>query len=91
MRARLSDDAQRLDTLLARFNVKVTGGTSLFRFVETIEGPRLFDALGKAGILVRRFEWSPAALRFGLPGSEEEWTRLAEALKGWRGKRDKAR
>lgn len=84
MRARLKDDAQRLDVLLARFDVKVTGGTSLFRFVELAQAPSLFDALGGAGIVVRRFDWNPAALRFGLPGSEEEWTRLAGALQAWR-------
>lgn len=87
MRARLADDAHRLDALLARHDVKVTGGTSLFRFVETLKAPSLFDALGKAGILVRRFDWSPTALRFGLPGSEDEWTRLATALQGWKQKK----
>ena len=41
---------------------------------------RLFDHLGRAGILVRRFADTPAWLRFGLPAGEEEWQRLQAAM-----------
>ena len=33
-----------------------------------------------AGILVRRWDDRPARLRFGLPGDEAAWARLAAAL-----------
>ena len=35
--------------------------------------------LDRRGILLREFQ-QPPALRFGLPGSDAEWLRLAQAL-----------
>jgi cobalamin biosynthetic protein CobC len=52
----------------------------LYRLLETPQAPALFEQLGGAGIYVRRFQHDPSRLRFGLPGSESEWHRLAEAL-----------
>jgi cobalamin biosynthetic protein CobC len=83
MRNRLQREAARLDGLLHGFGMAVTGGTSLFRYVETAEAAKLFAWLGAHGILVRNFNWSAAALRFGLPGDEAQWARLEEALQGW--------
>ena len=40
-------------------SLDVVGGTSLFRLVRTPAAPKLFDHLGRAGILVRRFASSP--------------------------------
>ena len=80
MRARLADTARRLDTLLIAAGLEVAGGTTLFRLVRTPSAADLFDRLGRAGILVRRFARRPSWLRFGLPGSETEWQRLASAL-----------
>jgi cobalamin biosynthetic protein CobC len=37
--------------------------------------------MGRAGVLVRRFEEHPHRLRFGLPPDESAWTRLTEALR----------
>jgi cobalamin biosynthetic protein CobC len=56
------------------------GGTSLFRLVRAPAAPSLFDRLGRAGILVRRFAAEPTWLRFGLPGDEPQWRRLRAAL-----------
>jgi cobalamin biosynthetic protein CobC len=39
-----------------------------------------FGRLGRAGVLVRRFDERPDQLRFGLPGSEPAWNRLEQAL-----------
>jgi cobalamin biosynthetic protein CobC len=50
--------------------------------VHTPAADELFDRLGRAGIFVRRFAEHPTWLRFGLPGSEVEWDRLAAALEG---------
>jgi cobalamin biosynthetic protein CobC len=76
-RARLAREAQRLDQLLAAAGLDVMGGTSLFRLVRTAAASELFLHLGRAGILVRRFE---EQLRFGLPADEEAWHRLRTAL-----------
>jgi len=83
MRQRLASDAARLDTLLSAHGLTVHGGTSLFRYVLTAGANALFDALGKAGILVRNFAERPLTLRFGLPGDEAAWRRLEMALAGW--------
>jgi cobalamin biosynthetic protein CobC len=79
-RLMLAQAALKLDTYLAKAGLEVIGGTSLFRLARTREAARLFQSLGEAGILVRRFAEHPSWLRFGLPGSEEEWQRLGTAL-----------
>lgn len=79
-REKLAQAAQRLDQLLADAGLTLVGGTSLFRLVETPAAPAMFETLGRAGILVRRFKAQPTWLRFGLPGDEEAWDRLASAL-----------
>jgi cobalamin biosynthesis protein CobC len=85
MRDRLARDAARLDRRLAGAKLEIVGGTSLFRLARTPAAGALFDHLGRAGILVRRFAEQPAWLRFGLPGIEEAWQRLAAALAGFGG------
>ncbi|CAD5288570.1 Threonine-phosphate decarboxylase [Bosea sp. 62] len=72
-------DSRRLDALLAPLG-RVVGGTVLYRLLETLQAPALFDRLGRAGIYVRRFQHNPSRLRFGLPGDEAGWSRLAQAL-----------
>ena len=79
-RARLARAAQRLDQLLTAAGLDVVGGTSLFRLVRTTAASELFLHLGRAGILVRRFDEQPPWLRFGLPAGEEAWHRLRTAL-----------
>jgi cobalamin biosynthetic protein CobC len=79
---RLVRDADRLDALLARAGFEPAGGTPLFRFVRTQDAAQAFSALARKGVLVRRFEGWPGVLRFGLPGPEDEWQRLAERLLG---------
>jgi len=74
--ARLARDASRLDRVLTRAGLTVVGGTRLFRLVETDRAPALHDALGRAGILVRRFGRADHRLRFGIPGDDEHWRRL---------------
>lgn len=79
-RARLAGDASRLDNLLERAGLPVAGGTPLFRLVRSTAAQAFHEALGQHGILVRRFGWNTDLLRFGLPGQEAEWQRLANAL-----------
>lgn len=87
MRDRLDAAAARLDTLFARFGAPVSGGTSLFRFLNLPDAADLFAALGNKGILVRNFTWDETALRVGLPASEAEWLRLEQALAAWAAER----
>jgi cobalamin biosynthetic protein CobC len=72
-------DSKRLDALLASHG-RVVGGTVLYRLLETPRAPVLFERLGRAGIYVRRFQHDPSRLRFGLPGDEAAWSRLAQVL-----------
>jgi cobalamin biosynthesis protein CobC len=80
MRERLEGDARRLDVVLAPAGMEIIGGTSLFRLVRTPAADRLFHHLGRAGILVRRFQEYPEWLRVGLPGNGVAWDRLRRAL-----------
>jgi cobalamin biosynthetic protein CobC len=84
---RLSRDAARLEDLLAQAGFTVGGGTILFRLAAHPDAAGSFDRLGRAGILVRRFDEWPDQLRFGLPGSDEAWQRLSTALVGAETKR----
>jgi cobalamin biosynthetic protein CobC len=72
--------ARRLDGLLSGAGLEIVGGTSLFRLVCTPQARSLFEHLGRAGIVVRRFAYAPNWLRFGLPGGEAAWQRLGAAL-----------
>lgn len=72
-------DSKRLDALLASHG-RVVGGTVLYRLLETPLAPAMFERLGRAGIYVRRFQHDPSRLRFGLPGDEAAWNRLAQVL-----------
>jgi len=84
MRQRLAADAVRLDGLFNQVGVSPAGGTDLYRYIEMPQAASLHNALGRQGILLRAFSWSAAALRCGIPGGEDEWQRLAEALAIWR-------
>jgi cobalamin biosynthetic protein CobC len=82
-RERLRRDAQRLDELLSRQGLELIGGTPLFRLARCPAAQDLFEQLGRAGILVRRFTENPAWLRFGIPADEAAWTRLRVALEAF--------
>ncbi|WP_419729996.1 threonine-phosphate decarboxylase [Lichenicola sp.] len=70
----------RLDGMLVAAGLTVPGGTRLFRLADAPDARRIFEQLGRAGILVRRFDHQPGWLRFGLPGDEAAWLRLQQAL-----------
>jgi len=77
-RARLAEAAAALDAVLAAGGCRVLGGTSLFRLAAVPPGTH--ERLGRAGILVRRFEYWPDRVRFGLPPDAAALRRLAQAL-----------
>jgi cobalamin biosynthetic protein CobC len=76
----LADAARRLDRVLADAELEIVGGTSLYRLTRSAGAQELFNHLGRAGILVRRFAEHPTWLRWGLPQGEAEWERLESAL-----------
>ncbi len=79
---RLRADAARLDaTLMA--GLRIAGGTCLFRLATHPQAGAIADALGRAGILVRRFSEQPGWLRFGLPAARD-WPRLESAFQSLR-------
>jgi cobalamin biosynthetic protein CobC len=79
-RTRLLAAAKRLTDLLTAHGFADRGGTDLFRLVEHPQAAKVWDRLGRAGILVRPFPERPTLLRFGLPGDEADFARLAAAL-----------
>jgi cobalamin biosynthetic protein CobC len=79
-RGRLARAAQKLDRILIDGELEIVGGTPLFRLVQTPTADALFHHLGRAGILVRRFSYNPAWLRFGLPTNAQAWRRLQIAM-----------
>lgn len=81
-RRRLADVTARLDALLRRSGFEIVGGTTLFRLTHAPDAARRFTRLAEAGILTRPFTWDPALIRFGMPGPEQDWLRLATTLEG---------
>ena len=73
-------DAARLDAYLERAGFEVIGGATLFRLARCDRAAERFARLCEAGVLTRSFPERPEWLRFGLPGAEPEWRRLARAL-----------
>ncbi len=78
--ARLTQDAARLDGLLAAAGFEILGGTALFRLACAADAPRRFDRLCRHGVLTRPFPHEPTWLRFGLPDTAG-WARLESSLK----------
>ena len=73
--------AQRLDQLLIGGGMEIVGGTSLYRLARATNARARFTQLISHGVLVRPFDYDASLLRFGLPGSRDDWRRLAKALK----------
>jgi cobalamin biosynthetic protein CobC len=78
--ARLAADCARLDALLVANGWRIVGGTRLFRLAARKDAAGAFLRLLGAGILTRPFADRPDSLRFGIPGEEAHWRRLAAAL-----------
>lgn len=79
--ARLNRDSQRLDHILIRAGLEIVGGTALYRLARAKDAPLIYETLGRAGIMVRKFDKESSWLRFGLPGFDDGWSRLEATLK----------
>ena len=79
-RARLASDADRLDAMMTGAGAKVAGGTALFRLYDVGDALAWQDRLAQHRIWSRVFPYSQRWLRLGLPGPDDHWERLAEAL-----------
>ncbi len=75
-RARLAEDAARLDALTGW---PVAGGTSLFRLYDVGNAAAMQDRLARHHIWTRIFPWSDRLIRLGLPDGTG-WDRLHRAL-----------
>lgn len=78
-RARLAQDAARLDALAARAGWALLGGTPLFRTYATESAEAAQTRLARAAIWTRRFPYSDTWLRLGLPDGAD-WARVETAL-----------
>lgn len=79
-RSRLVNDSARLDKILASAGMAFVGGTPLYRLFRSDNAPSIYERLGRAGIMVRKFDYDATWLRFGLPGRDADWDRLESAL-----------
>ncbi len=80
MRKRLSKEAARLDTLLARYGAKLVGGTSLFRLFSVTDAHQFHHDLAQNRILCRIFPYSKTWVRLGIPACEADWQHLEKTL-----------
>ncbi len=77
---RLRDEAQTMDQLAEKAGFDLVGGTELFRLYEAPDAQAAQDRLARHQIWSRIFPWSDRLIRLGLPGPQDEWNRLGEAL-----------
>lgn len=73
---------KRLTKLLSDNGLKPESVHQLFQWVTLTNSEDLYAHLARQGILIRHLD-QYCGVRFGLPGVEPEWERLAVALKTW--------
>ena len=78
-RARLAEDARRLDRALSGAGAQVLGGTDLFRLARVPDAAVWQDRLARARIWTRVFPHDPGLIRLGLP-APGDWARVEAAL-----------
>lgn len=78
-RQALQRDSLRLSTLLSQYGLQPRSACELFQWVCHAQAASLHHRLCQQGILTRLFR-EPSSLRFGLPGTEQQWQRLEQAL-----------
>ncbi len=83
-RARLNTASDQLLSVLTDAGLVIIGGTPLFQLVRHVAASALFTHLAEAGILTRPFADQSDWIRFGIPGSNTDFNRLAAALSDWK-------
>ena len=79
-RARLAQDAAKMDDLARGAGWRVVDGCDLFRLYDTPDAAAAQTRLARAHIWSRIFPYSATWLRLGPAGWPDEWDRLAAAL-----------
>jgi len=83
MRAQTRARCARLCALLAAAGLPPHGEGGLFVMLRRPDAGDLWRFLCARGIVTRAFSDRPTDLRIGLPRTEAEWQRLAQALADW--------
>ncbi len=78
-RARLAQDALRLDAIMSMAGAHALGGTDLFRLFDVEDAAHWQDRLAKAHIWSRTFPYAGSWLRLGMP-TPEGWAQLGQAI-----------
>ncbi len=78
-RARLGQDAARLDRLMENAGAQVVGGTDLFRLYDVGDADAWQRRLAVGRVWSRQFPYSDGWLRLGLP-APDRWAQLEAAL-----------
>ena len=78
-RARLTEDAARLDHLMINAGARVAGGTSLFRLYQVEDATHWQTRFARHQIWTRIFPYADDLIRLGLP-APDDWPRLEAAL-----------
>ncbi|MBA4286975.1 MAG: threonine-phosphate decarboxylase [Xanthomonadaceae bacterium] len=81
-RKRLHEASARLHGLMADAGLPADGGCALFQRYRGEQAAALHEALAERGILTRLHSEPAPSLRLGLPATEADWQRLAEAFAG---------
>ncbi|CUH53935.1 threonine-phosphate decarboxylase [Shimia marina] len=78
-RARLAQDATRLDEMICAQGATLAGGTDLFRLYEVADAALWQERLAQSHVWSRIFPYSKSFLRLGLPAADR-WAQLEAAL-----------
>ncbi|KRB60330.1 threonine-phosphate decarboxylase [Rhizobium sp. Root708] len=83
IRQAIAERSLALHGTLQASGLRIVGGTSLFALVEHNAADRLHAHLCRSRILVRKFDYAPNWLRFGLAADAAGDARLLEALQSY--------
>ncbi|CCM75972.1 threonine-phosphate decarboxylase CobD [Rhizobium mesoamericanum] len=83
IKRRLSERAGALRTVLEQGGLRIIGGTDLFALVDHEQAAKLHRHLCHHHILVRKFDYEPGWLRFGLATDAAGDHRLSNALQSY--------
>ncbi|MDL2397712.1 threonine-phosphate decarboxylase CobD [Rhizobium mayense] len=83
VRNRVLDRRSALDAVLRQAKLKTIGGTGLFALVADDHASDIYSHLCRHHVLVRKFDYAPNWLRFGLAPDEDADRRLAGALEDY--------